>query len=148
MNEKVHFRRSPPPHTSKQCCLCVQRKLDIIKRVGGLFIQIVFSHVANLLTNILARIVFGMNFWQMNVRDMWKVYMIKLSHANFQNWPDRKNLAEFLLTEFDFENSYLKSMQWTIWMKLHENDGNHNPMLIKLDKNKRWRCVKRKLLEN
>ena len=78
------------------------------------------------------------NLTELNARDMRKVSLITLSQANLQKWPDRKTFAEFILTVFDFENSKVKSMEWTVWMKAHQNGGSHNHMYIKFDKNERW----------
>ena len=74
--------------------------------------------------------------------------MIKYSQANLEKCPDRKTFAEFFLKAFDFENSTVKSMHRAVCKEVRQNGGNHYHMCIKLNKNKRWGGVKRKLLEN
>ena len=44
-----------PPYPCKQCCLCLQRDLDIVRGGRGDF---AFNHVTKLVPNILVRIVF------------------------------------------------------------------------------------------
>ena len=62
--------------------------------------------------------------------------------------PDRQTFAEFVLKAFDFENSTVKPLYWTVCKEAHQNGGSHYHMCIKLSKNIRWGGVKRKLLEN
>ena len=89
-----------------------------------------------------------MNLTELNTRDMRKVYMITYSQANLEKCPDRKTFAEFVLKAFDFENSTVKPLHWAVCKEAHQNGGSHYHMCIKLNKNKRWGGVKRKLLEN
>ena len=59
------------------------------------------------------------NLTEINERDMRNVCMITYSQANLEKFPERKTFAEFVLKAFDFQNSTMKPMHWTVCKEAH-----------------------------
>ena len=83
---------------------------------------------------------------ELSCRQVRSVYLITYSQADLQKFPSRLTFANTLTSLF--QTSKIKVVQWVCCIEDHQVSGVHYHMAVKLNNNKRWLPVKKKMFEN